>query len=51
VYPDAHAAGHGEAPEWLYCVVFTAAELWGGAAAAAGQSVAVDAWEPYLEPA
>jgi nitrile hydratase len=51
VYPDAHAAGRGEAPEWLYGVVFTAAELWGEDAGAAGQSVAIDAWEPYLEPA
>ena len=50
VYPDAHAAGLGEAPEWLYAVVFTAAELW-GEDAAAGQSVAIDLWEPYLEPA
>jgi len=51
VYPDANAAGRGEAPEWLYSVVFTAAELWGTAGATGDQSVAIDAWEPYLEPA
>jgi nitrile hydratase subunit beta len=49
VFPDAHAQGLGEQPHWLYTVVFTGAELW-GAAATRGQSVSVDAWEPYLEP-
>jgi len=51
VYADANAAGRGEAPEWLYSVVFTASELWGTPGATGGQSVAIDAWEPYLEPA
>jgi nitrile hydratase subunit beta len=51
IFPDAHAAGRGEAPEWLYGVVFTAAELWGDDPSRAGQSVAIDLWEPYLEPA
>ena len=49
VFPDAHARGLGEQPHWLYTVVFTGAELWGNAATR-GQSVSVDAWEPYLEP-
>jgi nitrile hydratase beta subunit len=51
VFADAHAAGRGEQPEWLYTVVFPAAELWGVAACATRLSVSIDAWEPYLEPA
>jgi nitrile hydratase beta subunit len=47
VYPDAHAAGLGEQPSWLYTVRFDARELWGEDTTAA--SVQVDAWEPYLE--
>ncbi len=47
VFADAHARGLGEAPEWLYGVVFDAQELW-GAAATQGLRVAIDAWEPYL---
>jgi nitrile hydratase subunit beta len=49
VFADTHAQGRGEQPQWLYTVVFSAAELW-GAAAPRGQSVSIDAWEPYLEP-
>jgi nitrile hydratase beta subunit len=48
VFADAHAQGLGEQPQWLYTVVFTARELWGNDAPA-GQSVSIDAWEPYLE--
>ena len=50
VFADAHAQGLGEEPQWLYGVVFDAAELW-GAEAAPGLRVALDAWEPYLEAA
>jgi nitrile hydratase len=50
VFPDAHAAGQGESPQWLYTVRFAARELWGEAADPTG-SVSVDAWESYLEPA
>ena len=48
VFADAHAHGLGEQPQWLYTVVFSARELWGNDAPA-GQSVSIDAWEPYLE--
>lgn len=48
VFADTNARGDGEQPQWLYTVVFDARELW-GPDAAAGLSVAVDAWEPYLE--
>ena len=50
VFADAHAQGLGEQPQWLYGVVFDAAELW-GAGATPGLTVSIDAWEPYLEPA
>lgn len=49
VYPDTHAHGQGEAPQWLYTVRFEARELWGEDTSAS--SVCVDCWEPYLEPA
>jgi nitrile hydratase len=49
VFPDVAAAGGGDAPQWLYTVRFAARDLWGEAAT--GESVCVDAWESYLEPA
>lgn len=48
VFADAHAAGEGEAPQWLYTVQFDARELW-GEAANSRDSVSVDAWQSYLE--
>ena len=48
VFADANAHGEGEQPQWLYSVVFDACELW-GPEAAAGLTVSIDAWEPYLE--
>ncbi len=50
VFADAHAQGLGERPQWLYRVAFSGRELWGDDAAP-GLSVALDAWESYLEPA
>jgi nitrile hydratase subunit beta len=49
VFPDTHAHGLGEQPQWLYTVVFEATDLWDDAAP--GQRVSVDAWESYLSPA
>jgi nitrile hydratase beta subunit len=49
VFADAHAHALGEQPQWLYRVVFSGHELW-GADAQAGTSVALDAWESYLQP-
>ncbi|MCW5613376.1 MAG: nitrile hydratase subunit beta [Rubrivivax sp.] len=51
VFPDTHAQGQGEQPQWLYTVVFDGGELWGGEAGAQRLQVSIDAWEPYLEPA
>ncbi len=48
--PRLNAHGGGEAPQWLYTVVFEAAELWGRDADPASR-VSIDAWESYLEPA
>lgn len=50
VFADAHAAGQGEQPQWLYTVRFQATELWGKDADPT-LSVSVDAWDSYLEPA
>lgn len=46
--PATNAHGLGEQPEWLYTVVFDAADLWDDARA--GHYVSVDAWESYLRP-
>jgi nitrile hydratase len=50
VFPDVHAHGGGEDPRHLYTVRFSARELW-GAEAPERDSVSLDLWEPYLEPA
>jgi nitrile hydratase len=50
VFPDSNAHGEGEAPQWLYTVVFEAAELW-GRDADPSQRLSIDAWESYLERA
>jgi nitrile hydratase subunit beta len=50
VFPDVHAHGGGEDPQWLYTVRFEARELWGQDADPAA-AVSVDAFEPYLESA
>lgn len=50
VLPDASAHGKGDCPEHLYTVVFAARELW-GYAANARDTVHLDLWESYLEPA
>ncbi len=49
VFPDAHAQGLGEQPQWLYTVRFDAHELWGDDTTA--DSVCVDCFEPYLNAA
>ena len=50
VFADAHAQGLGEQPQTLYTVVFAGQTLW-GAHTAPGLTVAIDAWEAYLDPA
>lgn len=50
VLPDTAAHGKGEAPQWLYTVVFDARELW-GADADPTLKVSIEAFESYLDPA
>jgi nitrile hydratase len=50
VFPDTNAHGLGDRSQVVYNVRFDAHELWGDSAAAR-QTVAVDLWESYLEPA
>jgi nitrile hydratase beta subunit len=50
VFPDTNAHGRGENPEWLYTVVFDAAEIW-GEGSDPSLTISIDAWESYLEPA
>jgi nitrile hydratase beta subunit len=50
VYPDSNALGLGEDPRRLYAVRFSAREQWGDSANSK-DSVTLDLWEPYLEPA
>jgi nitrile hydratase len=50
VFPDTNADRKGEDPQWVYSVAFKGAELW-GAESDPALSVALDCWEPYLEPA
>ena len=47
VYPDDHAHGRGENPQYLYTVRFEGRELW-GPTAEPGTVVHVDLFEPYL---
>jgi nitrile hydratase len=50
VLPDRNALGLGERLQPVYAVRFEARELW-GSAAREGDSMCVDLWEGYLEPA
>jgi nitrile hydratase len=50
VFPDASAHGE-ERTEPLYTVAFEADELWGANAETPDDTVHIDLWEPYLEPA
>lgn len=50
VFPDSHAHGQGENPQWLYTIRFSGRELWGEEADPT-TIVSIDAWESYLEPA
>ena len=50
VFPDTNAHFLGEKPQHVYSVRFAARELWGDQAAAQ-DSVYLDLWDDYLEPA
>ncbi len=46
-FPDSNAAGKHEGKQ-LYTVIFDGSDLWGSESART--EVAIDLWEPYLEP-
>jgi nitrile hydratase beta subunit len=50
VFPDTNAQFLGEKPQHVYSVRFAARELW-GEQAAPRDSVYIDLWDDYLEPA
>jgi nitrile hydratase len=50
VFPDTNAHFFGEKPQHVYSVRFAARELW-GEQAAPQDSVYIDMWDDYLEPA
>jgi hypothetical protein len=50
VFPDTNAAGQGKKPQHVYSVRFAARDLWGPGAPPC-DSVHVDLWDDYLEPA
>ena len=50
VFPDTNAQFLGEKPQHVYSVRFTARELWGDQASPR-DSVYIDMWDDYLEPA
>jgi nitrile hydratase beta subunit len=50
IFPDTNAHGLGENPQPLYVIQFDAHELW-GESAESSQTVWLDVWESYLEPA
>ena len=49
-FPDTMAHGKGDTPQHLYSVRFSAEELW-GADASPRDSLYVDMWDDYLDPA
>jgi nitrile hydratase subunit beta len=50
IFPDSNAAGQGKNPQHLYCVRFSARELW-GPDASPRDAVFIDLFEDYLDPA
>jgi nitrile hydratase subunit beta len=50
VFPDTNAQFLGEKPQHVYSVRFAARELW-GEQAAPRDTVNLDLWDDYLEPA
>lgn len=50
VFADTNAHGLGQNPQVVYNVRFDARELWGDSAEP-NQTVSIDLWESYLEPA
>ena len=49
-FADARAHGEADKPQHVYSVRFTARELW-GAAASDRDSLYIDLWDDYMDPA
>ncbi|MFQ6017249.1 MAG: SH3-like domain-containing protein [Kiloniellaceae bacterium] len=49
-FPDSHAHGKGKKPQHVYSVRFTARAVW-GPEAPARDTIRVDLWDDYLDPA
>jgi nitrile hydratase beta subunit len=50
VFADSSGTGQGLNPQHVYGVRFEARELWGEAAAPAGDAVFLDLWDDHLDP-
>ena len=50
VFPDTNAARRDKKPQHCYSVTFTAREVWGSEAPAT-ESIYIDLWDDYLDPA
>lgn len=50
IFPDTSAHRQGDKPQHVYSVRFTARELW-GAQANAKDTLRLDLWDDYLDPA
>jgi nitrile hydratase subunit beta len=50
IFPDTHAATGDRKPQHVYAVRFGAREVWGPAASPC-DSVYIDLWDDYLDPA
>ncbi len=49
-FPDTRVCGTGDKPQHIYSVRFTARELW-GASASDRDSLHIDLWDDYMDPA
>lgn len=50
-FADSKARGDGPSPQHLYTVVFTGAALWGHEGRRGADTVCLDLWDSYLDPA
>lgn len=50
VYPDTNSEWQGEDPQHVYTVRFSARDIW-GSDGGERDTLCLDLWEPYLEPA
>lgn len=51
IFPDTNSKREGENPQYVYCVRFEAAHVWGPETSEPNETIYFDLWEPYLEAA